>query len=83
MHNRESSLPPPFSRFRLSPTTANLQKMQGRFFAGRRVEAHLYTGQQRFKRSKGEDDDMLGDGPESERKRLDDFAQWLLNEGEA
>ncbi|KAF9650859.1 hypothetical protein BDM02DRAFT_3185018 [Thelephora ganbajun] len=58
-------------------------KMQGRFFAGRRVEAYLYTGQQRFKRSKGEDDDMLGDGVESERKRLDDFAQWLMNEGEA
>jgi len=57
--------------------------MQGRFFDGRRVEAFLYTGQQRFKRSKGEDDDMLGEGPESERKRLDDFAQWLLNEGEA
>jgi len=56
--------------------------MQGRFFAGRRVEAYLYTGQQRFKRSKGEDDDMLGDGADSERKRLDDFAQWLMNEGE-
>jgi HIV Tat-specific factor 1 len=76
---------PPFHR--CTPTsfslTPNLQKMQGRFFAGRRVEAYLYTGQQRFKRSKGEDDDMLGDGADSERKRLDDFAQWLMDEGEA
>ena len=59
-----------------------MQKMQGRFFAGRRVEAYLYAGQQRFKRTKGEDDDMLGDGADSERKRLDDFAEWLMNEGE-
>lgn len=56
--------------------------MQGRFFAGRRVEAHLYMGQQRFKRSKGEGDDTLGDEADSERKRLDDFAQWLMDEGE-
>ena len=57
--------------------------MQGRFFAGRRVEAYLFTGQQRFKRSKGDDDGTPGDGAESERKRLDDFAQWLMDEGEA
>jgi len=57
--------------------------MQGKFFAGRRVEAYLCTGQRRFKRSKGEDGDILGDGADSERKRLDDFAQWLMNEGEA
>jgi HIV Tat-specific factor 1 len=57
--------------------------MQGRYFAGRRVEAYLYTGQQRFKRSKGEDTEMLADDADSERKRLDDFAEWLMNEGEA
>ena len=60
--------------------------MQGRFFAGRRVEAYLYTDLQWFKRSKGKDDEMLGDGAVffySEGKRLDDFAQWLMNEGEA
>lgn len=39
-------------------------------------------GQQRFKRSKGEGDDTLGDEADSERKRLDDFAQWLMDEGE-
>jgi len=56
--------------------------MQGRFFTGRRVEAYLYyTGQQRLRLSKGEDDDMLGDGADSERKHLDDFAQWSLGEG--
>ena len=27
------------------------QKMNGRFFAGRRIEASLYAGKQRFKRS--------------------------------
>ena len=62
---------------------AHLQKMQGRFFAGRRVEAYLYSGQERFNRSKGEDDDTMGDSADSERKRLDDFAQWLMDEGEA
>lgn len=47
------------------------------------MEAYLYTGQERFKRSKGEDDDMLGDGADEERKRLDEFAQWLMNEDDA
>ena len=57
--------------------------MQGRFFAGRRIEAYLFMGQQQFKRSKGDDNDTLGDGAESEQRRLDDFAQWLMDEGEA
>jgi len=54
-----------------------------RFFAGLRVEACLYTGQQLLKCSKGEDDDVIGDGIGSERKRFDDFAQWLMDEDEA
>ncbi|KAH9946981.1 hypothetical protein B0H21DRAFT_741200 [Amylocystis lapponica] len=55
-------------------------KMNGRFFAGRRVEAALYAGKQRFRRSV---DDVLGDaGDEGEKKRLDDFAQWLMTEGD-
>jgi len=57
--------------------------MQGRPSAGRRVEAYLCVGEQRFKRSKGEDNDVLGDGVDSERKFLDDPAQRLMNEGEA
>lgn len=56
------------------------QKMNGRFFAGRRIEASLYTGKQRFKRTV---DDALEDaGDETEKKRLDDFAKWLMTEGD-
>ncbi|KAM5531255.1 hypothetical protein V8D89_015056 [Ganoderma adspersum] len=55
-------------------------KMNGRFFAGRRIEASLYAGRQRFKRS-GHGDN-LGEGDEVEKQRLDDFAKWLMAEGE-
>lgn len=54
--------------------------MNGRFFSGRRVEASLYTGKQRFKRSGTED--YEGEGDEGEKKRLDDFANWLMTEGD-
>jgi HIV Tat-specific factor 1 len=53
--------------------------MNGRFFAGRRIEAFVYAGKQRFKRS-GANDDVEGEGDEAEKKRLDDFAQWLMTE---
>ena len=67
--------------------------MQGRFFAGRRVEASLYAGKQRFKKSGGapgmslEEDEagMDGDAETSdaaEKKRLDEFANWLMTEGD-
>lgn len=56
-------------------------KMNGRFFGGRRVEASLFTGKQRFKRS-GTGDMEEGEGAESEKKRLDEFAQWLMTEGD-
>ncbi|KAH7888830.1 hypothetical protein F5I97DRAFT_1828148 [Phlebopus sp. FC_14] len=56
-------------------------KMNGRFFGGRRVEATLYSGKQRFKRS-GAGDDLEGDTDEAEKKRLDDFASWLMTEGD-
>ncbi|CDO69368.1 hypothetical protein BN946_scf184961.g10 [Trametes cinnabarina] len=56
-------------------------KMNGRFFAGRRIEAYLYAGRQRFKRSGHSD--VLDDGEENEKKRLDDFARWLMAEGES
>jgi HIV Tat-specific factor 1 len=55
--------------------------MNGRFFDGQRVEASLYTGKQRFKRS-GMGDDVGEDTDEAEKKRLDNFAQWLLTEGD-
>ena len=55
--------------------------MNGRFFAGRRVEASLWGGKARFKRS-GYTDDVEGEGDVAEKKRLDEFAQWLLSEGD-
>lgn len=55
--------------------------MNGRFFDGRRVVAELFNGKQRFKRT-GIVEDHTGDGEEAERKRLDDFAAWLLTEGD-
>ncbi|RDB16776.1 Splicing factor U2AF-associated protein 2 [Hypsizygus marmoreus] len=60
---------------------ACLLKMNGRFFAGRRIEASLFSGKQRFKRT-GAGEDVGGEGDEAEKKRLDDFAQWLLTEGD-
>ncbi|KAG5653042.1 hypothetical protein H0H81_002559 [Sphagnurus paluster] len=60
---------------------ACLIKMNGRFFAGRRIEASLFSGKQRFRRS-GAGDDHEDDGADAEKKRLDDFAQWLLTEGD-
>ncbi|CAL1707081.1 unnamed protein product [Somion occarium] len=56
-------------------------KMNGRFFDGRRVEASLYAGKQRFRRS-GVSEEVEGEGDEAEKKRLDDFAQWLMHEGD-
>ncbi|KAI9572059.1 hypothetical protein HD554DRAFT_2066640 [Boletus coccyginus] len=56
-------------------------KMNGRFFAGRRIEASLYVGKQHFKRS-GVGDDVEGDSEEAEKKRLDNFATWLMTEGD-
>ncbi|EIW83023.1 hypothetical protein CONPUDRAFT_52939 [Coniophora puteana RWD-64-598 SS2] len=56
-------------------------KMNGRFFDGKRIEASLYAGKQRFKRS-GAGDEMEGDTDEAEKKRLDTFAQWLMAEGD-
>jgi HIV Tat-specific factor 1 len=60
-----------------------MQKMQGRFFSGRRVEASLWIGKQRFRRSNAAAEDMedIG-GDEGEKKRLEDFAHWLLTEGD-
>ncbi|KAG8213798.1 hypothetical protein J3R82DRAFT_10510 [Butyriboletus roseoflavus] len=60
---------------------ACIMKMNGRFFAGRRIEATLYVGKQHFKRS-GVGDDVEGDSDEAEKKRLDNFATWLMTEGD-
>lgn len=56
--------------------------MNGRYFAGRRIEASLFTGAQRFKRS-GTGDNVEDEiSEEAEKKRLDNFADWLMTEGE-
>jgi HIV Tat-specific factor 1 len=55
--------------------------MNGRFFAGRKIEAALYSGKQRFQRS-GAADEVEGEGDEAEKKRLQDFTNWLLSEGD-
>jgi HIV Tat-specific factor 1 len=54
------------------------QRMNGRYFAGQRVEASLYFGRQRFKRSGAEEPES--NGQEAEKQRLDDFAKWLMSE---
>jgi HIV Tat-specific factor 1 len=55
--------------------------MNGRFFDGRRVEASLYSGRERFQRS-GAHDDIEGDNDDAEKKRLDEFSKWLMTEGD-
>lgn len=57
------------------------QRMNGRFFDGRRIEAYVYAGKQRFKRS-GTGDEAEGNSDEAEKQRLDEFAQWLMAEGD-
>ena len=68
--------------------------MHGRFFAGRRVEASLFTGKQRFKRS-GHGEEHEGGGEEGEQwhrdgmlavkqNSFDDFiaaGEWLVEQG--
>lgn len=61
--------------------TKPAQKMNGRFFAGRRVEASLYAGRQRFRRSGF--GDAAASGDENEKNRLDEFAKWLMEQGES
>ncbi|GJJ06061.1 hypothetical protein Clacol_000249 [Clathrus columnatus] len=56
-------------------------KLNGRFFAGRRIQASIYTGSQRFKRS-GMEETGEDDSEEAEKARLDNFAEWLMKEGE-
>ncbi len=55
--------------------------MNGRFFAGRKIEASLYAGKQRFRRS-GAGEEYEDEGDEAEGRRLDDFASWLMTEGD-
>ncbi|KAG9123752.1 hypothetical protein FRC07_014058 [Ceratobasidium sp. 392] len=64
---------------------ACILKMNGRFFAGRKIIAEFYDGRERYGKSGADAPVFNGDGEEgddAERKRLDDFAAWLMKEGE-
>ncbi|EJD52695.1 hypothetical protein AURDEDRAFT_111297 [Auricularia subglabra TFB-10046 SS5] len=50
-------------------------KMNGRFFGGRRIEAWVYDGKQRYQRT---GDRNAEDGDEDEKARLDAFSEWLM-----
>lgn len=60
------------------------QKMNGRYFAKRKIEAYLFDGKERFKKSgvgqahEHEDGEKAG-----EEERLADFEKWLMAEGES
>jgi HIV Tat-specific factor 1 len=56
--------------------------MNGRFFAGQRIEASLFTGKQRFKRSGAVEDMEEGGTEESEKERLANFTEWLMEDGD-
>ncbi|TPX65384.1 hypothetical protein SpCBS45565_g05212 [Spizellomyces sp. 'palustris'] len=56
------------------PESAELciKKMHGRFFAGRRVEAHIMQGKEKYRESKSQDQTE-----EEEKKRLEAYETWL------
>ena len=59
-----------------------VQKMNGRYFAGRKIEAYLFDGEERFKKSGPSQ--TQEDGEEAgETERLADFEKWLMAEGES
>lgn len=66
-----------------SDTLTLLQKMDGRFFGGRQIIAHLLEGKPRFNRSaKGdeieEDEEEAGENSEGpQHSRHDAFGDWL------
>ena len=56
--------------------------MNGRFFARRKIEAYLFDGKERFKKSGS--GQAHEDGEEAaETERLADFEKWLMAEGES
>ena len=58
------------------------QKMNGRYFVGRKIGAYLFDGEGRFKKSGvGQTQE---DGEEAEEnERLADFEKWLMAEGKS
>jgi len=57
---------------------ACVRLMNGRWFDERQLEAHIATGNEKFKKST---DRTLGDDGEEEGGRLDKFGSWLEQEG--
>jgi HIV Tat-specific factor 1 len=57
-----------------------MQKMNGRFFSGRKIVAAYLNGKSNFKRSGKEETEEQEDGDEKER--LDEFAKWLEEGGD-
>ena len=55
--------------------------MDGRFFAGTRVEAYVANGSERFR--KANERRAFSDDEEEESKRLDEFGSWLESEKDA
>ena len=58
------------------------QKMNGRYFARRKIEAYLFDGKERFKKS-GHSQLQEDGGEADEEERLADFESWLMAEGES
>lgn len=52
---------------------ACVKLMDGRMFAGERVEAYIFDGSERFRKKRKE----TGNKDEEEQKRLDAFGDWL------
>ena len=82
MRHRKSPrcLPFPLLRFDHSLSAPRRQKMNGRFFDKRKIEASLFDGRQRYRKSGDRFDEENGD--EAEKKRLDSFADWLMKDGD-
>ena len=59
---------------------ACVRLMDGRFFAGTRVEAHVADGNERFRKS-GKGGDGVGVDEQGEEERLDQFGSWLEGKG--
>jgi HIV Tat-specific factor 1 len=48
--------------------------MNGRYFSGRKIEAEIYDGKVRYKKSKG---GTAGDEAGDDETRLENFGAWL------
>ncbi|CAD6567680.1 MAG: hypothetical protein TREMPRED_003819 [Tremellales sp. Tagirdzhanova-0007] len=58
---------------------ACVTKMNGRFFDGSRIQASIYSGKERYRKSGGTQDFGDEDADKEEKERLDNFASWLVD----